>query len=346
MNASVVESETISTDTDSLLPVDATRKEILSEEDRYRIKQLHQHGGGTMLRQQLNNLFGLGMCFLGLYLWHQGLWPLLVICWVVQAHFFHTKPLSLHDASHGTLHYDRRKNEMFGILCGTVSLVPISVYRHAHAYHHGFMSTERDPEMWPFNKPGTSWFFRMTCAILEIFCGCLYTPFLFIRSLFVLGPLKKAVKKRVLMEYGLIVLFWGSIAAILTWRGWWPEFFIAFGIPYAIAGMYQTLNKYTEHMGLFGDSVLSGTRTVIPRRLVDKTLSNMMQHVDHHGTHHRYARIPFYSLPLASPIVYGDRNPRNPVYSTYAGAFFAMLPTLLNPKAGSQWLKDKTPQPQ
>ncbi len=314
-------------------------KEELGPEQKAEIKTLHTQSGSSMLRQQGNNLIMFALLALNVVLWQQGMYPLLVASWFVLGHFFHTKPLSLHDASHGTLDANRRKNTVMGLMCGTASLVPLSVYRHAHAYHHGYMSTEQDPELWPFNKPGTSRLFRMTCAFFEIFLGCIYTPLLFVRSLFTCGRLKKDLKRRILLEYGLVLLVWGSLFTVIGLNGWWMEFLMAFGVPYAIAGMYQTLNKYTEHMGLQGDTVLAGTRTVIPRTAVHKTVSNMMQHVDHHGTHHRFARIPFYALPRASEIVYGSPDDRNPVFSTYHEAFFDMIPTLWNPKVGSQWLE-------
>lgn len=317
----------------------AIRREELTADQKTQIRQLHQQWGSPFLRQQLNNLLAFGCVGIAIYTWYAGLWPLTVFTWFIGGHFFHTKPLSLHDASHGTLSPNRRKNGVFGILCGTVSLVPLSVYRFAHAYHHGYMSTQRDPELWPFTIPGTSRGFRLLCAFLEIVFGFVYTPWLFFRSLFVCGKVKKQVRRRIVLEYGLIVLFWGSVAGILTYLNWWEPFLIGYFPPLVVAGMYQTLNKYTEHMGLMGDTVLAGTRTVIPATKVHKAVSNMMQHVDHHGTHHRYALIPFYQLPEASPIVYGDSVPENPVFATYHAAFFDMLPTLLDPKVGAQWKK-------
>lgn len=312
---------------------------MFSAEDKLRIRELHRQWGSPFVRQQLNNLCSLGGVVLLIYTWYAGLWPLTVLLWFVVGHFFHTKPLSLHDASHGTLAAKRRMNELFGILCGTVSLVPLSVYRHAHAYHHGFMATVRDPELWPFNVPGTSRGVRVACALLEILLGFIYTPLLFLRSLFVCGPLKSSLRRRILLEYGLVLLLWGSVAVLLTHYGWWEPFLVGYFAPLIVAGAYQTLNKYTEHLGLFGETVLSGTRTVIPETAVNKAVSNMLQHVDHHGTHHRYAQIPFYHLPEASQIVYGRSCPKNPVFPTYLAAFLDMLPCLIDPKVGSQWKK-------
>lgn len=63
----------------------------------------------------------------------------------------------------------------------------------------------------------------------------------------------------------------------------------------------------------------------------------MLQHVDHHGTHHRYALFPFYHLPQVSQIVYRRPSQGNPVFPAYLAAFLNMLPCLLDPKVGSHW---------
>jgi hypothetical protein len=63
-----------------------------------------------------------------------------------------------------------------------------------------------------------------------------------------------------------------------------------------------------------------------------------MQHVDHHGTHHVRARIPFTQLPPASEELYRERVEDLPVYPHYAAAVWAMVLTLPDPKAGAQWL--------
>jgi hypothetical protein len=78
-------------------------------------------------------------------------------------------------------------------------------------------------------------------------------------------------------------------------------------------------------------------------RRLGRWLSYSAQNVVHHGTHHRYARIPFYHLPAATPYVFStgadpsrsDEAPR--IFTSYPSAFFDMLKTLGDPKAGAQW---------
>ena len=108
--------------------------------------------------------------------------------------------------------------------------------------------------------------------------------------------------------------------------------------PKLVAGAAQTLNKYVQHMGLFGDSDLSSTRTVADTRRFGQALSSSMLHIVHHGTHHRYAQIPFYKLPAATAYVYNAPGPDEPVFGSYWAALMDMLPVLKDPRIGRQWL--------
>ena len=71
-----------------------------------------------------------------------------------------------------------------------------------------------------------------------------------------------------------------------------------------IAGSLQTVRKFTEHLGRFEDTILGMTRTVIYRGAIGAAASKSQLHVEHHGTHHRWAAIPYYNLPQATEIVY------------------------------------------
>ena len=71
-------------------------------------------------------------------------------------------------------------------------------------------------------------------------------------------------------------------------------------------------------------------------------LSYSMQHVDHHGTHHRYAKIPCYNLPLATEFVYRKGTANHLIFLTYLSAFWDMVKILGDPKAGSQWLESNS----
>lgn len=306
--------------------------------DKHALRALHAHDRSPMYKHLLNNAALVVFCLAAGWLWRTPLWWLCLPCWLAAGHFFHTKPLSFHDAAHGTWHPVAWKNECMGHVWGTLILVPLSVYRHAHALHHAHPNGRRDPEMWPFVLPEAPRWFRLLSACVEIVCGFLYTPLLFLRSVLTAERVREGLWRRILREYLVILCFWGAVLAVVARLGWWTEFLVMFVVPLWIAGAYQTLNKYTEHLGVFGATILGSTRTVDDRRAWGRAFSAAIQNVDHHGTHHRYAKIPHYNLPDATACVFAGEADSLPPFPSYFRAFCDMLPHLADPKAGPQWL--------
>lgn len=265
-------------------------------------------------------------------------YPLVTLAfWCVTGFLAHAIPLASHDASHGTLHPSRRINELLGIGIGTSILVPRSVYRYAHAQHHTHIATEKDPELWPFTIPTVPLWVRRSAAFCEVFLGFVYTPLLFLRSILAAEDVPADQMKLIKREYALIVVFWTGVFSAVAWAGVWTEFVMGFGGPWLVAGAFQSLNKYVEHMGMQGVGVVGSTRSVVPEADFGKSLAEAWQNVAYHGTHHLYAKIPYYKLPEASQHVIADQAPEGTLYKTYAAAFFAMLPTLKDPRIGVRW---------
>lgn len=112
--------------------------------------------------------------------------------------------------------------------------------------------------------------------------------------------------------------------------------------PAWLAGSMQTVRKFTEHLGMFGDTIVSMTRTVVYRGPFGRAASASQLHVDHHATHHRHARIPYYALPEATQLVYADQcNGR--VFPNHVRAVLDMLTNLSDPRVGPQWRAANAP---
>ena len=126
----------------------------------------------------------------------------------------------------------------------------------------------------------------------------------------------------------------GTVVHVL---GWWELFLVVVLVPMAVAGTLQTLNKYAQHLGLHGRTVLGLTRTVVDERRFGEAVSASMFYNDYHGTHHRYAKIPYYHLPPATPYTLARADEPCPVFRSVFGAVVAMLPCLADPKVGPQW---------
>jgi len=274
--------------------------------------------------------------------WSLGLWWVVVPIWVVVGWMDHAALTRMHEAAHGTLVRSKWLNETTGIVIGTLALTPLSVYRFVHHQHHAYVGQVRDPEFWPYSDPSMSRAFRVFHAWIEIVFGWILTPVLYsYRTARSWSEIPGHQRRRLILEWIILVGFWGGVAIVMQRYGWWPQFVVAHLVPAWIAGTLQTTRKFTEHMGMFGEGILGITRTVAHERLFGRALSRTQLHVDHHGTHHRWARIPYYALPEATEIVYADA-PEGRLFANYAEALRDMIPHLRNPRVGPQW---KAPGP-
>lgn len=64
---------------------------------------------------------------------------------------------------------------------------------------------------------------------------------------------------------------WCVILAIVQINGWWEWFIVMHLAPVWLAGSMQTVRKFTEHLGMFGDTIVSMTRTVVYRGPMQRT---------------------------------------------------------------------------
>lgn len=276
--------------------------------------------------------------------WWAGWWPLTLLAWALIAWMDHAALTRLHEAAHGMLSRRPWLNELQGLVIGTASLTPLSVYRYVHARHHAHLGRERDPEFWPYSLPWTPRWFRLVYAWSELLVGWLLTPVLYsVRTACSWRSVPRMQRPRLLAEWALLIGAWAALLALIDTRGWWEAFIVAHLIPAWLAGTMQTVRKFTEHLGMFGQGILAMTRTVVYRGPLGQAASASQLHVEHHATHHRFARIPSYALPEATDLVYAHA-PDGRLFPNHARAFLDMLPHLLNPRVGPQWLAPPAPQ--
>ena len=268
----------------------------------------------------------------------QECWPLLlVICPAISAIMF-IFVLSFHDSSHGRLYPLHWLNELHGHLVGTFSFTPLAVYRYAHARHHAQLGREGDPELWPFNSPGVARPLRVAAVAAEILLGMVYTPLLFLRSVLV-GEVTPRERWLIIQGYLICAASWAATFVALNHFALWHEFLFTSIVPMATSGMLQTLNKFEQHLGLHGETVLGLTRTVVDEHPATELVSAAMLFNDYHGTHHRYAKIPYYHLPHATPYTLAGAREYCPVFPSVVSATLDMLRCLTDPKVGPQWLE-------
>lgn len=275
--------------------------------------------------------------------WHRGDYALLVGIWLTAILVAHNKLIAFHETAHGLLHPVRWINELIGEVLGLASMVPLTAYRIVHARHHAFLGTERDSEFWPFVDPGVPRWRRVVAVIGELGFGYFYDPFVFARGVWTATNVPAAQRRRVVVEYLACGLFWSGLIVVLTLKGWWMEFCVAFFIPAYCAAILNSVRRMTEHIGMLGDTVESKTRSVAPVGHWNRLVSGLVLHVDHHGAHHRYGRIPYYRLPAAAAEIIADESH---VFPSYWRALRDMLPHLADPRIGAQWRRAETaPEP-
>ena len=266
-------------------------------------------------------------------------WIPLVPLILLSSHFMHAMLIAFHEAAHGILRKNRTWNEFDGLLVGVSSLTSLTLYRVLHQQHHVNVASEKDVELWPFVDPGQPLWWRRLAAFLELNFGYFYTPWLFWRFFFMRNsPItNRRARRRIWMEFLLMVSFWTAVLAVVIKFDAWIWFFALYFIPAFIAGNMQSWRKYIEHVGLCGHTGRSATRSIIGVDWRGKCVSISLLHQPLHGVHHVKGSLPYHELPdnkhLIMPTDEGDTVP----FPNYRAAFADLFKCLADPRVGSQW---------
>ena len=277
---------------------------------------------------------------LGFAYYHGLIWlcvPLILLA----SHFMHGILVGFHEASHGHPRKSRLLNEVDGIIIGTFSFMSFSLYRAAHQKHHSHLATERDVELWPFVSVGTPRWARRLAAFIELNCGILFTPFLFLRVFLKKDSFikNKRVRRRIWMEYALIAGFWTLAFITVSLFHVWDYYLWVFLLPGVIAGNLQSWRKYIEHVGLRGHTARSATRSIVADNWSGRLFSLTLLHEPLHGIHHVKMALPFEKLPKHTALLEPDDEGDIPPFPNYRSALVHLLRNLSDPKSGSHWPK-------
>jgi fatty acid desaturase len=280
-----------------------------------------------------------------LFAFTRGLPWLVVPLALVAAHVMHAHLIAFHEAAHGLLCPWRKLNDALGHLIGVFSFLAFGLYRAVHHYHHAYLATQRDEELWPFVVAGSPRPARVLAAVLELTCGLAYTPFLFLRAFLRKGtPLvEPAVRRRVWLELAGLVVIWGAALAVVGWLEAWPAFVVVYLVPAWVAGNLQSWRKYVEHVGLTGCTVAGSTRSIIPRSRIGRAVAASLFNEPYHGVHHVYARLPHSALPAFTEVLTDPGGEAPPPFPSYLGALPSLLRSLRDPRVGGQWLANPHP---
>jgi len=273
------------------------------------------------------------------FAYHYGLMWLCLPLVFLTSHFMHGLLIGFHEASHGLLRKNRFFNDFDGLVAGTMSFMSFTLYRVAHQTHHSHLATARDVELWPFVIVTSPRWQRCLVAFIELNMGILFTPFLFLRVFLLPDSIvrNRKVRRRIWLEYALIVVVWTTILTAVTRFHVWDYFTWVLLGPAVIAGNLQSWRKYIEHVGLSGHTARSATRSIVAQTWSGRLLSLTLLHEPFHGIHHLRMALPHDQLPLHAalldPATEGDVAP----FPNYRAAVMHLLRNLPDPKSGSHW---------
>src|SRR5690606_22710497 len=131
--------------------------------------------------------------------------------------------IAFHEAAHRSLCPSRFWNDAIGYFVGFHALMSLTLYRTVHRYHHAYLATDRDEELWPFNQPDQPRWFRRLAAACELTLGLFYTPLLFLRAFLRRGSLvrNRALRRRIRLELIALAVFWAGLLTLVTLAGVW-----------------------------------------------------------------------------------------------------------------------------
>ncbi|MBL9084022.1 MAG: fatty acid desaturase [Planctomycetales bacterium] len=267
-------------------------------------------------------------------------YALAVVGVVLAAHFMHSQLMAFHEAAHGVLCPPRWLNETVGIIIGNFHLNGLTLFRNVHSTHHAYLGTEKDEQLWPFVDTSTPRWLRRGAAIGELCFGMFYDAVLFwtafARSS---SPIHSAhARWRVRIELASMIGFWAAMIAATVWLGTWKLLLWLYILPSLVTGSMYALRKYIEHMGLMGRTPAGLSRSVVHEDPLGKLYTFTMFNIGYHGVHHAYSAMPQHSLPKFTGVLADEAGETETVYPNYRRAFWNMLPSLRDPRIGSQWL--------
>jgi fatty acid desaturase len=280
---------------------------------------------------------------IGYALYHNNYWVAVPLSFAA-SHLMHGLLIGFHEASHGLLRKHRTINDLDGVLLGMFSFMSFTLYRASHQTHHMHLATPRDEELWPFVVPGTPRWVRVLAACLELTCGVLFTPFLFLRTFLRENSPIRAPKVRIQIwkELLLIAVAWAAIVTTVATFDLWKYFVWMYAVPAVLAGNMQSLRKYIEHVGMTGCTPNSATRSIVSDTVVGRLTTFTLLHEPYHGVHHEMAGITHAELPLHADVLEPKEAGDVPPFASYGHAFLHLLKSLADPKVGPQWKDTKT----
>ena len=270
-------------------------------------------------------------------------WPEPTLAWqvfwtVFTAYCMFCWTSCFHETVHQTLTPNRQTSIWLGRLLGTAIFVPYSVYRESHIRHHAYLNKPTDWELWPYSDPKSGLWFRRVFVWFDLVFGVFSAMLTYGRIVWHPdSPIRdKALRRTIYREYAFVVFFWGALFTTFTLTDSWMGYVRAWLIPSAVAGIFQSIRKLTEHLGMASYDPMVGTRTVVGSNWFTRMCTYLNFDIFVHGPHHRHPLVPHRTLKQKMK-EYVERQPelQYPMFRTYGGAILDTIPFMFrNPGVG------------
>jgi len=195
----------------------------------------------------------------------------------------------MHEALHGNLFRRPLLDRWVGFLLAVPAFFSTSAYTVAHLNHHRYTRTEKDRDE-----------LSNYCHTQRQYIALFYAWFIFGTPIYMFIVPRKALaiaspsdRRRVITEYSLMLLVYGSVIGLAFASGhigWLLWYWL---IPVQVAVILSNVRGLAEHLGTpgKGDAIVR-TRTITSNRLV----SFLMLNLNYHLEHHLFLGIPWYNL--------------------------------------------------
>lgn len=274
-------------------------------------------------------------------LWMQ--WPAPALAWqafwtLMTAYCMFCWTSCFHETVHQTLTANRNTSIWLGRFIGTSILIPYSVYRESHIRHHAYLNKPTDWELWPYSDPKAGIGFRRLYVWFDLLLGTIasivsYGRIYWHRDSPITDP---QLRRTIAREYAFAVFFWAVVVAAVAVTDSWGGFLRGWIIPTWVAGFFQSIRKFTEHLGMSSYDPLVGARTVVGQNWFTRMCTYLNFDIFVHGPHHRHPLVPHRTLKQKMQ-EYVEKQPelQYPMFRTYGGAILDTIPYMFrNPGVG------------
>lgn len=198
-----------------------------------------------------------------------------------------------HEFSHWTVFKSRKLNDIFGSICGFISLYLARYDRYFHFTHHRHTQDwEKDPEL---NKraPHTLASYLFSLSSISYWISLIQVNVRHARGKTPEWYLSDKQKAEVVQEARLHLLGYAIIAALSIYFQTWAAV-ILWLAPMMIMKPVHQLQNIIEHTGMpLVQDTWRCTRTVKTSAVMRWMAWNMQ----YHTAHHTFPGVPFYNLP-------------------------------------------------